>query len=168
MTTTTDLTVAVSTCADGCSCCAAPVNRSLLAPANERSLRRWAWALTALTIGWNSLEAVIAIVSGVIAGSIALVGFGLDSVLEVSSALIITWRLLQQTTDHLANERAERRAVRLIAVCFIGIALYVTFDAILKLLGRWGTSGAQPGRHHAGGALAHRHADPGVGEATRR
>jgi hypothetical protein len=67
-----------------------PVNRSVLAPAIERNLRRWAWALTALTIGWNSLEAVIAIASGVIAGSIALVGFGLDSVFEVSSALIIT------------------------------------------------------------------------------
>ena len=128
-------TAATSTCGDGCFCCAAPVNRSLPAPANERNLRRWAWALTALTIGWNSLEAVIAIVSGVIAGSIALVGFGLDSVVEVSSALIITWRLLQQTTDHHANQRAERRAVRLIAISFIGIALYVTYDAVMKLLG---------------------------------
>jgi divalent metal cation (Fe/Co/Zn/Cd) transporter len=111
------------------------VNGALLAAAKERNLRRWAWALTALTIGWNSLEAVIAIVSGVIAGSIALVGFGLDSVVEVSSALVITWRLLQQTTDHHANERAERRAVRLIAISFIGIAVYVTYDSVLKLLG---------------------------------
>jgi divalent metal cation (Fe/Co/Zn/Cd) transporter len=133
--TTTEVASPASTCSDGCSCCTTPVNRSLPAPANERSLRRRAWALTALTIGWNSLEAVIAIVSGVIAGSIALVGFGLDSVVEVSSALIITWRLLQQTTDHHANERAERRAVRLIAVSFIGIALYVTYDAVMKLLG---------------------------------
>ncbi len=135
MTTTTEIAARASTCADGCSCCAAPVNGALLAAAKERNLRRWAWALTALTIGWNSLEAVIAIVSGVIAGSIALVGFGLDSVVEVSSALVITWRLLQQTTDHHANERAERRAVRLIAISFIGIAVYVTYDSVLKLLG---------------------------------
>jgi divalent metal cation (Fe/Co/Zn/Cd) transporter len=133
MTVTPETTL--NTCADGCSCCAAPMNRSLLAPATERNLRRWAWALTALTIAWNSLEAVIAIVSGIIAGSIALVGFGLDSVVEVSSALVITWRLLQQSTDHDANERAERRAVRLIAISFIGIALYVTYDAVMKLLG---------------------------------
>ena len=50
-----------------------------------------AWALTALTIGWNSVEAVIALCSGVLAGSIALVGFGLDSIIEVSSALVIVW-----------------------------------------------------------------------------
>jgi divalent metal cation (Fe/Co/Zn/Cd) transporter len=121
----------------------------VLAPANERKLRRWAWVLTALTIGWNSLEAVIAIVSGVIAGSIALVGFGLDSVVEVSSALIITWRLLQQTTDHHANERAERRAVRLIAISFIGIALYVTYDAAIQLVGL----GEAPQRSPVGLAL---------------
>ncbi len=149
MSTATEMASTASTCAEGCSCCATPVNRSLLAPANERNLRRWAWALTALTIGWNSLEAVIAIVSGVIAGSIALVGFGLDSVVEVSSALIITWRLLQQTTDHHATERAERRAVRLIAISFIGIALYVTYDAVTKLLGL----GEPPDRSPVGLAL---------------
>src|SRR6187431_746883 len=78
-------------------------------------LRRWAWWLTALTIGWNGVEAVVAILSGVLAGSIALVGFGLDSVVEVSSALVIVWRLSRQGTDEGANARAERRAVRLIA-----------------------------------------------------
>jgi cation diffusion facilitator family transporter len=103
-------------------------------PDNPR-LRRFAWWLTALTIGWNSLEAVVAIVSGLLAGSVALVGFGLDSVVEVSSALVIAWRLSRQGEDHAANERAERRAVRLIALTFFSIALYVTYDAITKLLG---------------------------------
>src|SRR5215213_11624030 len=98
-------TATAECCTDGCPC-----GTATIAIADPR-LRRWAWWLTALTIGWNSLEAVVAIASGVIAGSIALVGFGLDSVVEVSSALVITWRLLQQTTDHDANERAERRAV---------------------------------------------------------
>src|SRR5436309_1279035 len=87
-------------------------------------LRCWAWGLTALTIGWNSLEAVVTLIQGALTGSIALVGFGLDSVLEVSSALIIAWRLAAGGAD----EGAERRAVRLIAVCFFGIAIYVAGD----------------------------------------
>jgi divalent metal cation (Fe/Co/Zn/Cd) transporter len=99
------------------------------------TLRRWAWWLTVLTIGWNSLEAVVAIVSGWLAGSIALVGFGLDSVVEVTSAVVIAWRLTRQGVDHEASERAERRAVRLIAVSFFAIAAYVTYDALVKLLG---------------------------------
>jgi divalent metal cation (Fe/Co/Zn/Cd) transporter len=96
---------------------------------------RGAWWLTAATISWNRLEAVIAIVGGILAGSIALVGFGLDSVIEVASALVIVWRLSQLTADHIAQERAERRAVRLIALSFFGIAAYVTADAASTLLG---------------------------------
>lgn len=116
---------------DGCACCA-----PRLAPERERRLHRWAWGLTALTIGWNSLEAVIAIAGGLLAGSIALVGFGLDSVIEVSSAMVIAWRLaFQSSTDHAANVRAEQRAVRLIAVSFFAIAAYVTYDALTRLLG---------------------------------
>jgi len=107
----------------------------LVPPTDTFKLRRFAWCLTALTIGWNSLEAVIAIVSGLLAGSIALVGFGLDSVVEVSSAFVIVWRLSRQGEDSEANERAEKRAVRLIALSFFGIALYVTYDAARKLLG---------------------------------
>src|SRR5256885_10057302 len=76
-------------------------------------LRRWAWWLTVLAIGWNSLEAIIAIASGSLAGSIALVGFGLDSVVEVGSALVIVWRLSHRSADPESDERIERRAVRL-------------------------------------------------------
>jgi divalent metal cation (Fe/Co/Zn/Cd) transporter len=112
-------------------------------------LRRWAWWLTALTIGWNSLESVIAIGSGLLAGSIALVGFGLDSVVEVSSALVIAWRLSRQGANHAANERAERRAVRLIALSFFAIALYVSFDSVTRLLG----IGEQPEHSPVGLAL---------------
>ena len=69
------------------------MTRVLHLEAGATTLRRWAWWLTALTIGWNSLEAVVAIASGLQAGSIALIGFGMDSVVEVSSALVIAWRL---------------------------------------------------------------------------
>ncbi len=92
-------------------------------------LERIAWALTALTILWNSVEAVVAVASGMLARSIALVGFGLDSAVETASALIVAWRLTR-------SERSEKLAVRLIAVSFFAIAAYVTFDAVAKLGGR--------------------------------
>lgn len=116
-------------CSDGCECAKAAL------PSADPRLRRWAWWLAALTIGWNSLEAIVAISSGLVAGSIALVGFGLDSVVEVGSALVIVWRLSAQGTEREANERAERRAVRLIALTFCAIAAYVTYDSITRLLG---------------------------------
>jgi divalent metal cation (Fe/Co/Zn/Cd) transporter len=62
------------------------------------------------------------------------VGFGLDSVIEVSSALVIAWRLSHHGDDDAANERAERRAVRLIALSFFAIAAYVAYEAVRKLL----------------------------------
>jgi divalent metal cation (Fe/Co/Zn/Cd) transporter len=96
--------------------------------------------LTALTIGWNGLEAIVAIISGLLAGSIALVGFGLDSAVEIASALVIVWRLSRRDGGQTVNERAEQRAVRLIALSFLAIAAYVSFDAIRKLLGL----GAEP------------------------
>jgi divalent metal cation (Fe/Co/Zn/Cd) transporter len=126
---------ATSTGEAGCACegrCACGVNPPAIA---DPQVRRWAWWLTAATISWNSLEAVIAIVGGILAGSIALVGFGLDSVVEVASAVVIVWRLAQRTTDHVAQERAERRAVRVIALSFFGIAAFVTVDAASTLLG---------------------------------
>ena len=114
-----------------CACCS---NEPAL-HATRADARRWAWWLTGLTIGWNTLEAVVSIASGVLAGSIALVAFGLDSVVEVTSALIIVWRLSHSRGDHASNERAERRAVRLIALSFFGIAIYVAADALSTLLG---------------------------------
>ena len=117
------------TCGQDCEC-----ESRALAPRDPRA-RRWAWWLTAGTIGWNSLEAVIAMVGGILAGSIALIGFGLDSMVEVASAVVIVWRLTRISTDRDGQERAERRAVRLIALSFYGIAVYVTVDAASTLLG---------------------------------
>jgi len=86
--------------------------------ANLRDGRR----LEYLTIGWNSLEAVAALVAGLIAGSVALVGFGFDSVIEVSSGAIILWRLV-------SGEHRERLALKLVGVSFLVLAAYITFDA---------------------------------------
>lgn len=79
-----------------------------------------------LTIGWNSIEGVIAVGAGVLAGSIALVGFGIDSVIEVSSGAIILWRLF-------AGEHRERLALKLVGVSFLALAFYVGVEACRTL-----------------------------------
>lgn len=79
-----------------------------------------------LTIGWNSLEAVAAIAAGLAAGSVALVGFGFDSVIEVSSGAIVLWRLA-------SGEHRERIALKLVGVSFLALAAYVAFDAAQSL-----------------------------------
>lgn len=79
---------------------------------------------------YNGVEAVIAIGAGVAASSIALVGFGLDSVVEMSSGLIILWQF-----RHPMPETRERRALRLIAISFFALASYVTFESIRSLTG---------------------------------
>ncbi len=89
----------------------------------ERQGRRLAY----LTIGWNSLEAIIAVGAGIVAGSIALVGFGFDSVIEVSSGAIILWRLA-------SGEHRERPALRLVGLSFVALAGYVAFDAVKSLI----------------------------------
>jgi divalent metal cation (Fe/Co/Zn/Cd) transporter len=83
-----------------------------------------------LTLAWNSLEAVAAIVSGLIAGSIALVGFGLDSVIECFSGGVLLWRLRAGEE----GERREQQALRLVGVSFLALALYVGYEAVTSLL----------------------------------
>jgi divalent metal cation (Fe/Co/Zn/Cd) transporter len=86
--------------------------------------------LVAATISYNVIEAIIAISAGAIAGSTALVGFGLDSVIEVSSAAIVAWQF--RTPDH---ESRERVALRLIAYSFFALAAYLTVESVRALIG---------------------------------
>ncbi len=79
------------------------------------------------TIGWNSLEAVIAITFGILAGSVALIGFGVDSVIESSSGAILLWRLL-------AGEEREWLALRLVGISLLVLAAYIAFDAVKSLI----------------------------------
>ena len=89
--------------------------------------------LEAATIGWNTIEAAVAVVSGLLAGSVALTGFGLDSGIEVVSALLVLNRL--RTPSHgEANEARERRTLRAIAVTFFALAVYLTADGIHSLV----------------------------------
>jgi divalent metal cation (Fe/Co/Zn/Cd) transporter len=99
--------------------------------AAERSrLGRWAQLLAGASVTYNGLEAVIAISAGLVAGSGALVAFGLDSIVEVSSGLIILWQF-----HHAVPASRERLALRLIAVSFFALAAYVSLEAVRALLG---------------------------------
>jgi divalent metal cation (Fe/Co/Zn/Cd) transporter len=80
-----------------------------------------------LSIGWMSLEALVAIVAALVAGSVALLGFGLDSLIELGSASTILWLY---TGSRRGSEHAERRAQQLVTVCFAALALYLVFDAV--------------------------------------
>ncbi len=93
--------------------------------------RRRALRLEYLTIAWNALEGALAILAGVIAGSIALTGFGLDSSIEVLASTVTTWQLRRPT-------RARRNvALRVIGACYLVVALYVGFESSRRLvLGR--------------------------------
>ena len=87
------------------------------------------------TIGYNSLEGLIAVVAGLIAGSIALVGFGFDSLIEVTSGAVLLWRL-GADVDEARRERVEAISLRLVGFCFIVLALYMSYDSIKSLLRR--------------------------------
>ena len=88
--------------------------------------------LNYLTIAYNVLEAIVSLAAGVVAGSIALVGFGVDSVIEVTASGAAQWRL-RADLDPRRREFVERRTVRLIGACFLALAAYVTGDSILAL-----------------------------------
>ncbi len=96
------------------------------------SLLRRGRALEYLTLGWNSIEAVVAITAGVLAGSTALVGFGVDSVIESTSGAVLLWRLQDGPDDH----RKEDLALKLVGVSFLLLAAYVAWEAGTSLLYR--------------------------------
>lgn len=89
-----------------------------------------------LTVGWNVVEGVIAVAAGLAAGSVALVGFGVDSFVESISGSVLIWRLRAEThggADEERIEQVEHRASRLVAVSFLVLATYVAFEAIRTL-----------------------------------
>jgi divalent metal cation (Fe/Co/Zn/Cd) transporter len=101
-----------------------------VAGARQAVLRRRIRLLVAATITYNVVEAVVALVAGTVASSVALIGFGLDSVIEVSSAVAVAWQFAGADP-----ERRERRALRVIACSFFALAAYVSVEAVRALLG---------------------------------
>ncbi|NIY66961.1 cation transporter [Streptomyces malaysiensis] len=104
-----------------------------LSPARRDALTRRVRLLVAATITYNVIEAVVALTAGTLASSTALIGFGLDSVIEVSSAAAVAWQF--SAADHVVREAREKTTLRIIAVSFFALAAYVTIDAIRALTG---------------------------------
>lgn len=102
------------------------------AAATTDRLRRRGLTLAGLTIAWNVVEAIVAVSAGIAAGSIALIGFGFDSMVEVLSAWVVVWQFRGELRGGYDEDR-ERRALRLIGVTFFVLAAYVAFEALRDL-----------------------------------
>lgn len=99
---------------------------------DRAALVRRGLLLNYATLGYNVLEAIVAIIAGVLAGSIALLGFGLDSVVEVTSSVAAQWRL-RADIDELRRARVEWIARRIIGWSFLALAAYVCYESIMTL-----------------------------------
>ncbi|WP_405482995.1 cation transporter [Streptomyces anulatus] len=102
-------------------------------PARREVLAKRIRLLVAATITYNVIEAVVAITAGKLASSTALIGFGLDSVIEVSSAAAVAWQF--SAREHAVREAREKATLRIIAVSFLVLAAYVTVDSVRALTG---------------------------------
>ncbi len=96
------------------------------------------------TVAWNLLEAAVALVSGAVAGSIALIGFGLDSLIEVSSGGVLLWRL-HSDHDDARREIVEGRALKLVGVSLLALAAYVAGDSLVSMVRRDAPDRSLPG-----------------------
>jgi divalent metal cation (Fe/Co/Zn/Cd) transporter len=103
-----------------------PVNSSAIP--NRGAIVARGKRLEYLTIAWNGFEAAVALIAGLIAGSVALIGFGLDSVIETTSAVILLWRL-RADKEPEQRERSEHLARRLVGACFLLLAAYITAES---------------------------------------
>ncbi|MGI5347477.1 cation transporter [Streptomyces sp. CA-250714] len=112
-------------------------------PARRDALTRRIRLLVAATLAYNVIEAIIALTAGTIASSTALIGFGLDSVIEVSSAAAVAWQF--SAREHAVREAREKTTLRIIAVSFFALAGYVSFDAVRALVGTGEASPSVPG-----------------------
>ena len=107
-----------------------PTRASALSADDRARLGRRAQLLAAASVAYNAAEAVVAISAGIIAGSVALVGFGLDSIVESFSGLVILWQF-----RHRLPETRERQALRLIGISFFALAGYVVVESVRSLFG---------------------------------
>lgn len=112
--------------------------------ADRRDLIRRGRHLEYFTVGWNTVEALVSILSGMFAGSVALVGFGLDSVIEVVSGAALLWRL-QHDLDPPRREQAERTTLRIVSWCFMALAAYIIYESTAALILREAPASSIPG-----------------------
>ena len=124
---------------------------SAVAIGPRRSLLQRGLRLEYLTVGWNIVEGVVAVAAALAAGSVALLGFGIDSFVESLSGAILIWRLRAEGSaqDHEAVEAIERRAQKLVAISLFFLAAYIAADGVSTLL-----SGDRPEPSAVGLAVA--------------
>jgi divalent metal cation (Fe/Co/Zn/Cd) transporter len=119
-------------------------------PERKRQVRR-GLRLSLFTVVWNVLEGIVAVASGVAAGSVALVGFGVDSFIETASAVVVGWRFSYEMSGRSQEqtEKAERWASRAAGLLLLVLALYILLESGRRLLG----FGREPGPSFIGIAL---------------
>jgi len=102
---------------------------------DRTSVARRGLRLEYFTIVWNVLEGIVAVFAGMVAGSVSLVGFGIDSFIEVTSGATLLWRM-SVDADEERRERNERIALRVVGLCFLALATYVAYESIGDLIRR--------------------------------
>ena len=122
------------------SCCAFPIESAI----SRQDIALRGKRLEYFTIAWNSLEGLVALIAGAFAGSISLIGFGIDSFIEVTSGATLLWRM-SVDADVESRERNEKLSLRIVGVCFIALATYVLYESISDLVGRSAPKQILPG-----------------------
>jgi divalent metal cation (Fe/Co/Zn/Cd) transporter len=111
---------------------------------NRQSVARRGKHLEYFTIAWNTVEGLVAVVAGTLAGSISLVGFGIDSFIEVTSGAVLLWRM-SVDADVRKRERREKLSLRIVGVCFLALAAYVGYESVSGLVSRKSPDHSIPG-----------------------
>ena len=111
---------------------------------DRQAVARRGKQLEYFTIAWNTLEGLIALVAGALAGSISLVGFGIDSFMEVTSGGVLLWRM-SVDADVRKRERREKLSLRIVGVCFLALAAFVGYESIFDLISRKAPEHSIPG-----------------------
>jgi len=104
------------------------------------------------TIAWNSLEGLVALVAGALAGSISLVGFGIDSFIEVTSGATLLWRMTVDAEEQ-TRERNERFSLRIVGTCFLALSAYIAYESVADLISQKAPEHSIPGIILAGVSL---------------
>jgi divalent metal cation (Fe/Co/Zn/Cd) transporter len=111
---------------------------------DRQAVARRGKQLEYFTIAWNTLEGLVALVAGALAGSISLVGFGIDSFIEVTSGGVLLWRM-SVDADVQKRERREKLSLRIVGICFLALAVYVGYESISDLVGKKSPEHSIPG-----------------------
>ena len=111
---------------------------------DRHTIARRGKRLEYFTIAWNSVEGSVAVIAGAIAGSISLLGFGIDSFIEVTSGATLLWRMTVDADDR-SRERNENRSLRIVGACFIALAAYIAYESVSDLISRKAAERSIPG-----------------------